>query len=299
MRVLHLDTGHQMRGGQYQALHLIRGLIQEGHECLLLAPQESPLHATGIPAARLTAASLLRAVGRYDLIHAHDSGAHNWALLSSGLLVVSRRVAFPRNPGSFSRWKYAQVHRFLAISNHISTLLEQEGVPADRIAMVHDGVPWLPETLATPGLVVAPATTDPRKGSALASEAARLAGIPIRFSTTLEEDLPRAAIFLYLSELEGLGSAALLAQSAGVPVIASRVGGLSEAVEDNVTGLLVSNTASEVAAALRSLLDDPARARALGQAGRLRVQQHFSIPQLVKRTLEEYRFTLKCFGRTY
>ena len=299
MRVLHLDTGSEMRGGQYQVMHLMRGLEQAGHECLLLAPTESPLHAMGVRAARLTPTSLLRAARHHDLIHVHDSRAHNWALLSSGLLVVSRRVACPRRPHFFSRWKYQQAHRFLAISAHISGLLEKEGVPSQKIALVPDGVPILPATLAVPNLVVALASPDPRKGSALAEQAARDVGVPLHLSRDLEQDLPHASIFLYLSEQEGLGSAALLAQSAGVPVIASRVGGLTEAVEHNVTGLLVDNQRQAISAALLSLLEDPDRARAMGQAGRLRIQRQFSIPQLIERTLEEYRFTLKCFGRTY
>ncbi|MBY0372456.1 MAG: glycosyltransferase family 4 protein [Bryobacteraceae bacterium] len=297
MRVLHIDTGTHLRGGQYQVMHLIRGLEREGHESLLLAPAESPLHDLGIRAARLTPQALMRAAARHDLIHAHDSRAHSWATLSSGLLVVSRRVAFRRQLNFFSRWKYRQAHRFLAISGHIAGLLEEEGVARERIALVADGVPMLPATEAIPNLVVALASRDPLKHNALAEKAARRAGVPLHFSHDLEQDLPHASIFLYLSEQEGLGSAALLAQSAGVPVIASRIGGLTEAVEDNVTGLLVENRVEEIAAALVALLKDPVRTRLLGAAGRLRAQQQFSIPRLVERTLEEYRFTLKCFGR--
>ena len=45
-------------------------------------------------------------------------------------------------------------------------------------------------------------------------------------------------MFVYITESEGLGSAVLLAMAAGTPVIASRVGGLPEAIEDGVNGLL-------------------------------------------------------------
>ena len=299
MRILHIDTGAQMRGGQYQVLHLIRGLEQRGHECLLLAPEESPLHDFGLRAARLTPASLLKAVGRHHLTHAHDSRAHTWAALAGGLLVVSRRVSFPRRRGWFSQWKYAQVHRFLAISRYVASRLMAEGVPEERIAVVPDGIPMLPRTAAIPNLVVAMQSRDPLKHGDLAERAARRAGVRLQMSQDLEQDLPRASIFVYLSVEEGLGSAALLAQSAGVPVIASRVGGLVEAVADGVTGLLVENDEAAIAEALVALLEDPARARGLGEAGRARAQEQFSIDVLAERTLEEYRTTLKCFGRSY
>ena len=45
MRILHLDTGREMRGGQWQALRLHSALLGAGHESLLLAREASPLLA--------------------------------------------------------------------------------------------------------------------------------------------------------------------------------------------------------------------------------------------------------------
>jgi glycosyltransferase involved in cell wall biosynthesis len=78
--------------------------------------------------------------------------------------------------------------------------------------------------------------------------------------------------------------------AAGVPVIASRVGGLPEAVVDGVTGRLV--TAGDVgalAAAIASLAADPTRARALGAAGALRVRERFTTAGMAAATLAVYR----------
>ena len=61
------------------------------------------------------------------------------------------------------------------------------------------------------------------------------------------------ALFLYITHSEGLGSAVLLAMAAGVPVIASNVGGLPEIVEHERTGLLTENTAQAIANAIRRL----------------------------------------------
>jgi glycosyltransferase involved in cell wall biosynthesis len=61
-----------------------------------------------------------------------------------------------------------------------------------------------------------------------------------------------------------------------LPIIASRVGGLVESVEDQATGYLVQpRDVAALAAALRRLLADPARARAMGAAGRKHVLSTF------------------------
>jgi glycosyltransferase involved in cell wall biosynthesis len=99
-------------------------------------------------------------------------------------------------------------------------------------------------------------------------------------------------MLLYITYEEGLGSAALLAMAAGLPVVASRVGGLPEAVEDGVTGLLVDNSPGSIVAAMRRLLDAPAEARRMGLAGRERVAARFTVEIMVEKTLAVYRKVL-------
>lgn len=75
---------------------------------------------------------------------------------------------------------------------------------------------------------------------------------------------------------EGLGIVALEAAEAGRAVVASRAGGLPEAVVDGVTGMLVEPDDDEaLAAAVGALLTDPRRAAAMGQAGRRRIWDLF------------------------
>lgn len=75
---------------------------------------------------------------------------------------------------------------------------------------------------------------------------------------------------------EAFGLAALEPMSHGVPVVASRVGGLPEVVLDGETGVLVPpGDADALASALRSLLLDEGRRRYLGAAGRVRAQRAF------------------------
>lgn len=83
----------------------------------------------------------------------------------------------------------------------------------------------------------------------------------------------------------------------GKPVIATRVGGIPELIEDGVTGLLVPATDEPaLAAAIAALLGDPARAAQLGTAARIRVAERFApARQLAQLTpLVEEGFSLRC-----
>jgi hypothetical protein len=137
------------------------------------------------------------------------------ALLSAAPLIVSRRVSFPIR-GGLSRWKYARPRHFIAVSNYVKSVLVHSGVGSERISVVYDGVPLLTPSTASE-TIIAPASPDPQKGTALVLEAARLAGVPLRLSTDLERDLPGAGLFVYISHSEGLGSGILLAMSAVFP----------------------------------------------------------------------------------
>lgn len=82
---------------------------------------------------------------------------------------------------------------------------------------------------------------------------------------------------------EGGRNAALEAMAARRPVVASRLPGLAEIVRDGETGLLFApGDPSGLARQTRLLLDDPSRCKALGEAGRRRVQEHFSVARLAE-----------------
>jgi N-acetyl-alpha-D-glucosaminyl L-malate synthase BshA len=102
------------------------------------------------------------------------------------------------------------------------------------------------------------------------------------------DDLPAsltdAAVFLLPSETESFGLAALEALSCGVPVVASRVGGVPEVVPDGEVGFLhaVGDCAGMAASTLR-LLDDPGLRARLGRAARAHAEAHFRAPPVVDR----------------
>jgi phosphatidylinositol alpha-1,6-mannosyltransferase len=78
-------------------------------------------------------------------------------------------------------------------------------------------------------------------------------------------------------DVEGLGMVFLEAAACGRPVVAGTSGGAPEAVQEGVTGHVVDpRSPAAVAGTIAALLDDPARAREMGRAGRRWVEQRWS-----------------------
>jgi glycosyltransferase involved in cell wall biosynthesis len=98
---------------------------------------------------------------------------------------------------------------------------------------------------------------------------------------------------------EPFGLINLEAMACETPVVASGVGGILEVVEDGKTGLLVEPGRPDVlAGGIRTLLADPARSRAMGRAGRQRVEAHFSWASVAARTREVYQAAGDAFARS-
>jgi glycosyltransferase involved in cell wall biosynthesis len=92
------------------------------------------------------------------------------------------------------------------------------------------------------------------------------------------------------TEPESFGMVAIEAMAAGLPVIASKHGGVLDIVEDEKTGLLVSvNDPNALADALQRLVGDAALRQSMGRAGRQRQVQRFSIEAQAKQTTDMYR----------
>jgi glycosyltransferase involved in cell wall biosynthesis len=105
-------------------------------------------------------------------------------------------------------------------------------------------------------------------------------------------------IFVLPSLYEGLGVAALEAMAAGKAVVASRVGGLAELVNDFETGLLVApGDAQELAAAMAKLIGDKNLRAAFGRKGAARVREQFTIEQMAKKTEACYYAVLRGGGK--
>jgi glycosyltransferase involved in cell wall biosynthesis len=88
---------------------------------------------------------------------------------------------------------------------------------------------------------------------------------------------------------EGFPLSVLEAMAAGRPVVATTVGGTPEAVVDGVTGYLVPPAEpAALAEAVNRVLADPARAKAMGRAGRARAKESFSAAAMARRYADTY-----------
>lgn len=162
LKILHLDTERQWRGGQQQILLLHLGLLQRGVKssvvCLpgselaqRLQKLNLPFHClpwrgeADLPAAwRL--AGLARRVGT-TVMHLHSAHALSWGLLArlfypSVKLLVTRRVAFMIRNNLLSRVKYwsRAIDLFVAVTNEIGHELRKQGVPPERVAVIPSGI---------------------------------------------------------------------------------------------------------------------------------------------------------------
>ncbi|NYE94239.1 starch synthase [Psychromicrobium silvestre] len=119
--------------------------------------------------------------------------------------------------------------------------------------------------------------------------------------------LSTATVFACPSIYEPLGIVNLEAMACGTAVVASATGGIPEVIDDGVTGLLVpleqvsdgtgtpldpETFVRDLAAALTAVVSDPAKAKQMGEAGRVRAKEHFSWDTIAQETIAVYQSVL-------
>lgn len=113
------------------------------------------------------------------------------------------------------------------------------------------------------------------------------------FRDDLAHVIPCLDLIVHPALMEGLGVSLLEAAACGVPIVASRAGGMPEVVRDGINGYLVEpGNNEELAEAVNKLLDQPARLAEFGRAGRELVLERFSIERMVEGNYKIYRSLL-------
>ena len=215
--------------------------------------------------------------------------------------------------------------RLVAVSEDTKRAYERQGYPRNRIEVVYNGVELPPNGVAPendppligeiarlceikgqreliqalaelPNVRLVLAGRDLEQGGAFQSELEREADrlgvrdrVEIGFREEVPELLDQLDVVALPSWTEGLPLTLLDAMAHARPVVATPVGGTAEVVEDGETGLLVPpRDPAALAAALRRLLADRELARRLGEAGRRRVAERFTLAAMTRRILELY-----------
>ena len=164
MNVLHVDSAAGWRGGQNQVLLTAAGMAARGHRVALACRSGGALEARAraqgleVHALPLRGDVSLRAAARLarilrrsgpDVLHLHDPHALAAGLLAARAaasptrVVATRRVDFPLR-GPLSRWKYRSCRGVIAVSRRVAEALAEDGMAAERIRVVYEGVPDRP-----------------------------------------------------------------------------------------------------------------------------------------------------------
>jgi glycosyltransferase involved in cell wall biosynthesis len=236
--------------------------------------------------------------------------------------IGSRREVHPTRGKSLEllqRFGYSAAHRIVANSDAGAACLQREGIAAGRISVVRNGLDLDQPAGGPPRRrgfrLITVARLRPEKGhevllAALARVRREVPEVRLQIvgdgprETTLREMVRREALgdcveflghrddvasllrqadcFVLPSRIEAAPNAVLEAMAAGLPVVATRVGGIPEVVTDGVTGLLVApDNPDALAAALLRLLNDAALAGRVAHAGRQHVVAHYSFARMV------------------
>lgn len=220
--------------------------------------------------------------------------------------------------------------RIITVSDFDRYLALKFGVaPASKLVTIHNGLPDIEENLLAkpertpPHIVMVARFEHPKEHQTLLKALVKNKDIPwtlelvgdgplrpeverltaslslinrVQFSGTRNDvtaRLANAQILALVSRWEGFPLTIVEGMRAGLPVIASDVGGVSEAVEDGKNGLLVPRgDVDTLASQLRKLLIDPQLRERMGRVGRQRYQAHFTFQQMYKKTVQVYREAL-------
>ncbi|MFK8030311.1 MAG: glycosyltransferase family 4 protein [Gammaproteobacteria bacterium] len=368
MKVMHVEAGRHLYGGARQVLYLAEGLAARDIECAVVCPTGSEIAARlahmGIPVFPIAMGGDLdfRLIGRLrklikefqpDVIHLHSRRGADWfgglaaRRFSSIPVILSRRVDNEESV-HLVHYKYRLFDRVVTISRAIRSVLEEAGVPPEKLRVVHSAVKtstwerrwdrlsfaktFFPESSTSPDSRKAPvigmvAQLINRKGHRFVLESIpaiqksypnvrlvffgrgpELARLQMQaeklgiadvvtfagFRKDINHWLGCLDVFIHPPLTEGLGVAVLQAAAASLPIVASRVGGVTEIIEDRVNGLLIDPESPEqIAEGVLTLLNDREAALEMGKAAHQKVVEQFSVDAMVEGNIKVYRELLE------
>lgn len=245
--------------------------------------------------------------------------AHGWAF-TDGVPTAPRMIyrVIERAAGFLS-------DHIITVSDYDRDLARRANiVPANRITAIHNGMPFLPALSRarhdSPMRLLMVARVGPQKDHALLIDALKdcrdldwtldfvgggddaalraqvqAAGLATRIHFRGEREdiadrMQNADLYCLISKWEGFPRSILEAMRASLPVIATNVAGVPEAVNNGETGFTVPpGDRTALVTALRTLIADRARAEQMGQKGRLSFETRFTFAAMAGKTLSLYQ----------
>jgi L-malate glycosyltransferase len=331
VRVVHVASGREWRGGQRQVWLLARELKAGGLDQIVVTTNQSELahrlESCGIRVRATTWTAgldprvvppILQLLHRPVLLHAHDAHALTLAGVCAWLtrtpFVVTRRVTFPLR----TRFFWQRACRIITISRAVGETLVRDGIDPARLALIPSA--FDPAAGAAAGdirtrlgiaekgqlAVTLGALTPEKDHLTLISAAAKLVrdlpdlhwlivgegemeqrlrheiaehglGRRIHIMGLLadpHETLAGADVFVLSSTSEGLGSSVLAAMSRGVPVVATRVGGVPDVLGSGAGLLVQPGNPEQLAGEVARVLGDSALRRQLTHTAREELRKY-------------------------
>ncbi len=333
MHITHVNLARGFRGGERQTELLIKTLAEHAPNDIaqtLVCRRDSPMrqHLQGVARLNFQAANHQlaghfdlgeTALGKTQLVHAHDAKGVHWAYLHYRLkgtpYLITRRVDSPVKRKWFNQQCYSYASARVALSHVIKRLLEDNQcgdvtlIPSAyaRLTPSPEATKSFRNDFADKFLVGhAGAMVDRHKGQrvllqaaqklehqapdmqfiflgdgedteTLKAESSSLSNVSwLGFKSNIADYLAGLDVFAFPSRNEGLGSVLLDVMQLGVPVIATKVGGIPDIVKHEQTGLLIpSGDADALANDIMRLRQDPALRQRLAQGATERLD-HYS-----------------------
>jgi glycosyltransferase involved in cell wall biosynthesis len=318
MKILHIDTGKEWRGGQRQVYFLHKGLLEKGFESFVAANKNGKLvdkisencipfkfsNEIGIS----TFLSLKKIINDLnpDIVHSHDAHSLTLAVFAKYLgndfkLIHTRRVSFKIKNKLTNKFKYLNknIDRFVAISKSVKDVLVSSYIPENKIDIIYSGidfkypngyncVDFILKLKNTNKIIGCIANFSADKDHITLIEAFNIlyknrqdvylilvgGGELLNEIKLFSKSLPctnniiftgyQENIYNYLkcfdvfaitSKNEGLCTSIIDALSFGIPVVATRVGGIPELICENKNGYLCeAGDYENIAKRLHSLL---------------------------------------------
>jgi glycosyltransferase involved in cell wall biosynthesis len=363
IRLLLVADSLEVGGAERHVVNLASALARQGHMVTLACSVEGELaplaEQAGVFVRPLLRHSVKRRLslkyagrlaglvrqGQFDLVHSHmyaSAFASAYATLGTDTPLVitehSQADWRSRYARQCSRWIYFRAKHIIAVAREIQRrLIEQDGVPSDRVSVIRNALsqdtelyastqPGLPAALRSRPLVGVAARLQIEKGVVYFLDAAahilkflpqvhflvigdgplsgelqtyaRQLGMQERmhflgFRIDARAIVGLLDILVVPSLSEGTPLVTLEAMTAGVPVVASAVGGIPEQIRHHCEGLLVPpRDSAALGEVMLQLLQNPPWMQQLGEAGRQRALSEFNFAAMVQATEDVYRAAL-------